>query len=82
MAEASTYTPNIADEKLEHIGVDMANNGVNGAPLARQLTVALTPEQYERLFFQPSPPRRGDLAKKFGKTLRFDVTRSAVTDTC
>ena len=46
------------------------NNGVgiaaNGAPLSRQVTVALTPEQYERLFFQPSAPRRGDLAKKFG----------------
>ncbi|KNG50748.1 glycoside hydrolase family 3 protein [Stemphylium lycopersici] len=45
------------------------NNGVgisaNGAPLSRQVTVALTPEQYERLFFQPSAPRRGDLAKKF-----------------
>lgn len=50
-------------EKVESNGVEMADNG---SPLSRQLTVALTPEQYERLFFQPSAPRRGDLAKKFG----------------
>jgi len=38
----------------------------NGATLERQVTLTLTPEQYERLFFQPSAPARGDLAKRFG----------------
>jgi uncharacterized protein len=36
-----------------------------GAPLSRQVTVTLSNDQYERLFFQPSAPRRGDLAKRF-----------------
>lgn len=52
----------IDHQMLEHNG----HNIGNGAPLSRQVTVALSPEQYERLFFQPSAPRRGDLAKKFG----------------
>jgi len=51
----------IDHQMLEHNGVNIGN----GAPLSRQVTVALSPEQYERLFFQPSAPRRGDLAKKF-----------------
>jgi hypothetical protein len=50
-------------EKIEHNGMGIAGNG---ASLSRQVTVALSPEQYERLFFQPSAPRRGDLAKRFG----------------
>ncbi|KAK5939699.1 hypothetical protein PMZ80_008079 [Knufia obscura] len=33
--------------------------------LTRQMTVALTPEQYERLFFQPTAAK-GDLAKRLG----------------
>ncbi|EMC94004.1 hypothetical protein BAUCODRAFT_74835 [Baudoinia panamericana UAMH 10762] len=37
----------------------------NGADLSRQVTVTLSPADYERLFFQPSAPRRGDLAKRF-----------------
>lgn len=37
----------------------------NGAALSRQMTVALTPEQYERLFFQPTQAK-GDLAKRLG----------------
>lgn len=37
-----------------------------GAPLSPQRTVTLSDEQYERLFFQPAAPRRGDLAKRFG----------------
>ena len=60
-------TSRMDHEKVESNGVEMTDNG---APLSRQLTVALTPEQYERLFFQPSAPRRGDLAKKFGKISR------------
>jgi hypothetical protein len=56
-------TVKIDHEMAEHNGVNLASNG---APLSRQVTVALSPEQYERLFFQPSAPRRGDLAKRFG----------------
>jgi hypothetical protein len=61
-------TSKVNHEKYEHNGVDIS--GSNGAPLGRQVTVALSPEQYERLFFQPSAPRRGDLAKRFGISLR------------
>ena len=49
-------------EMSEHNGMNIAG----GNELSRQVTVALSPEQYERLFFQPSAPRRGDLAKRFG----------------
>ncbi|KAF2997954.1 hypothetical protein E8E13_005998 [Curvularia kusanoi] len=49
-------------EMREHNGHSIVGNG---ADLSRQVTVQLSPEQYERLFFQPSAPRRGDLAKRF-----------------
>ncbi|EDU49707.1 membrane protein [Pyrenophora tritici-repentis] len=55
-------TAKMDHEMTEHNNVGIAGNG---AALSRQVTVALTPEQYERLFFQPNGPRRGDLAKKF-----------------
>lgn len=42
------------------------HTNVEGAPLSRQVTVTMSNEQYERLFFQPSAPRKGDLAKRFG----------------
>ena len=48
-------------EKIEH----MDTNQTGGAPLSRQVTVSMSPEQYERLFFQPSQPK-GDLAKRLG----------------
>lgn len=50
-------------EMREHDGHNVVGNG---AELSRQVTVQLSPEQYERLFFQPSAPRRGDFAKRFG----------------
>jgi hypothetical protein len=50
-------------EMSEHRGIGITGES---SPLSRQVTVALSPEQYERLFFQPSAPRRGDLAKRFG----------------
>lgn len=50
-------------EMQEHSGQTGMGNGV---ALSRQITVQLSPEQYERLFFQPSAPRRGDFAKRFG----------------
>lgn len=52
----------IDHEMKEHNGHNIVGNG---AELSRQVTVQLSPEQYERLFFQPSAPRRGDLAKRF-----------------
>ncbi|KAH8925521.1 hypothetical protein BT69DRAFT_1348695 [Atractiella rhizophila] len=47
---------------------DTDSNSPGGHGLTRQLTVTLTPEQYERLFLQPAgtAPSRGDLAKRFG----------------
>jgi uncharacterized protein len=53
-------------EKIDHGVTEHHDDSSNGAPLSRQVTVTLTPDQYERLFFQPSPPRRGDYAKRFG----------------
>lgn len=56
--------------KIDHDFREHNGNGLNavgnGAELSRQVTVQLSSEQYERLFFQPSAPRRGDLAKRFG----------------
>ena len=37
----------------------------HGESLARQITMSISPEQYERLFFQPTPAR-GDLSKRLG----------------
>lgn len=42
------------------------HTNAEGAPLSRQVTVTMSNEQYERLFFQPSAPKKGDLAKRFG----------------
>jgi hypothetical protein len=55
----------MSTEKIDHTMTEDHASG-NGAPLSRQMTVALTPEQYERLFFQPEGPRRGDFSKRFG----------------
>lgn len=55
----------MSTEKIGSTMIDDQASG-NGAPLSRQMTVALTPEQYERLFFQPEGPKRGDLSKRFG----------------
>ncbi|XPS75443.1 hypothetical protein M3J09_007525 [Ascochyta lentis] len=55
-------THKIDHDFREHNGFNAVGNG---AELSRQVTVQLSPEQYERLFFQPSAPRRGDLAKRF-----------------
>lgn len=55
----------MSTEKIDQTFTEDQASG-NGAPLSRQMTVALTPEQYERLFFQPEGPRRGDLSKRFG----------------
>jgi hypothetical protein len=53
-------TDNI-DHKME---IDHSTS--NSAPLSRQVTVTMSSDQYERLFFQPSPALRGDYAKRFG----------------
>lgn len=45
---------------------DTFDKASNGESLTRQVTLQLSPEQYERLFFQPSAPARGDLAKRLG----------------
>jgi hypothetical protein len=68
-------TMKIDHEMSEHNGVNLAN----GSPLSRQVTVALSPEQYERLFFQPSAPRRGDLAKRFGMCRVDNISISDLT---
>ena len=42
-----------------------ANGNMDGGALGRQMTMQLSNDQYERLFFQPSAPK-GDLAKRLG----------------
>lgn len=37
-----------------------------GAALSRPVSVQLSAEQYERLFFQPVPPAHAGLTKRFG----------------
>lgn len=45
---------------------------IDGAPLTRENTaITLSNDQYERLFFQPSKPQRGDAAKRFGTLIRM-----------
>lgn len=51
-------------EKIDHRMVE--NKSDDGSPLTRQVTVSMSPEQYEKMFFQPSAPRNADLAKRFG----------------
>ena len=62
------------EHKMEHELIENHSNHSqdNGAPLSRQMTVNLSPEQYERLFFQPSAPR-GDLAKRLGMSVSLVV---------
>lgn len=52
------------DHKAEY--AEMTNGNANGAPLSRQVTVTLSPEQYERMFFSPAGPKNLDLQKRFG----------------
>lgn len=52
------------DHKTEY--AEMSNGNSNGSSLSRQVTVTLTPEQYERMFFSPSGPKNLDLQKRFG----------------
>jgi uncharacterized protein len=53
------------DHQLEH-KMEVSSDPSNGAPLSRQVTVTMSSEQYERMFFQPSAPLKGDYAKRFG----------------
>ncbi|KAF1922657.1 uncharacterized protein M421DRAFT_426659 [Didymella exigua CBS 183.55] len=52
----------IDHEMREHNGHNIVGSDTG---LSRQVTVQLSSEQYERLFFQPSAPRHGDFAKRF-----------------
>ncbi|KAE9363559.1 GPR1/FUN34/YaaH-class plasma membrane protein-like protein [Stipitochalara longipes BDJ] len=52
----------MSSNNSEHIH-DKPIHGHN--ELTRQMTLQLSPDQYERLFFQPSAPK-GDLAKRLG----------------
>lgn len=38
----------------------------NGSPLSRQVTVSMSPEQYERHFFTPVSTQRNEIIKRFG----------------
>lgn len=51
---------------MDHKMEVLPDGGSNGSPLSRQVTVTMSSEQYERMFFQPGAPQKGDLAKRFG----------------
>lgn len=63
------YSFSVSDMSEKNFTPDLESaTHFDGAPLARENTaITLSNEQYERLFFQPSKPQRGDLAKRFGK---------------
>ena len=65
-ARSISFHLNPTMEAAEHVDhkVDYQTSA-NGAELSRQVTVSMSPEQYERLFFQPTGPARGDAAKRF-----------------
>jgi hypothetical protein len=52
----------------------LKSEDMGGVILERQVTVQMSSEQYERLFFQPSAPR-GDFAKRLG-TLDSSLARA------
>jgi len=58
---------NVYEKTMEHGHMESTNHGMNmdGGALGRQMTMQLSNDQYERLFFQPSQPK-GDLAKRLG----------------
>ena len=49
------------DTQYDGHSSDNANAG-----LSRQVTVSMSPDQYERLFFSPTGAQKGDYAKRFG----------------
>ena len=55
---------------VEHEKSDYSTNSENA--LTRQVTVQMSAEQYEKLFFQPTPAR-GDLAKRLGNPTLLGV---------
>ena len=56
-------SPETTDHKVEVL--ENGNNS-DGSPLSRQVTVTMSADHYERLFFQPSAPKAGDYARRFG----------------
>lgn len=66
-----------SEEKMEHSTLDRVETNasmVNGSPLGKQVTVSMSPEQYERMFLQPAAPK-GDLRKRLGKSLSKGISR-------
>jgi len=59
-------------EEYEKPGMEPMNGGSNGAALSRQVTLNLSQEQYDRLFFAPTVPR-GDLARRLGNPTLFGL---------
>ncbi|TKA80413.1 hypothetical protein B0A49_01190 [Cryomyces minteri] len=53
-------------------GIEKLDDSSSAADLSRQVTVQMSPEQYERLFFQPTPAK-GDLAKRLGNPTLLGV---------
>jgi len=57
------------DSELGHATTGQSQQGLmsGGAPIGRQISVTLTPEQFEQLYLQPGGVGgKGDLSKRFG----------------
>jgi succinate-acetate transporter protein len=68
MAQHDQVDARNSSEKFMKMGTQQEN----GNHLSRQLTVQLSPDQYERLFFQPSAAK-GDLTKRLGNPTLLGV---------
>ena len=64
----STEAVKMSKNIMEHNDLErLASSSGQGADLSRQVTLNLSAEQYERLFFAPAPPRgETQLAKRLG----------------
>lgn len=63
---ADVNMASMANDKLDNSHINRVDTlESNGHPLSKQVTLSLSPEQYERLFLQPSAPK-GDLRKRLG----------------
>ncbi|GAA5869015.1 hypothetical protein JCM1840_000443 [Sporobolomyces johnsonii] len=74
-------TSHSSNEKISHSHGDLESGALDGgASLGRQISVQLTPEQFERLYLQPGGTQaRGDLSKRFANPTPLGVASFLLT---
>lgn len=60
-------------------GIGAEKSYSSHAELSRQITLNLSPDQYERLFFQPSAGK-GDLSKRLGTVTYLNIEDAELTN--